>query len=280
MTDIRIITEPSVRVVTRQRVDYSGLDALMGELGCQWESDAGEGPEAIPEVAGRLCYLSYPNPRPGGNAAYLRHILEAGHGRVLEHAVFGLLLTGISRSLSHELITHKAGASFSELSQRYVDCSGVAFVLPPAIYVGKKLADREIEQEGGAYSQHYHLLDAYWRWFDACGEALMSYEYEVESLTATAPAELTGTERRKWARQAARSVLPNCTETKVFMTANARCLRNMIEMRASRHADAEIRNLFCKVHDVLKAEAINLFGDYERVELPDGYELVTKYRKV
>ena len=41
------------------------------------------------------------------------------------------------------------------------------------------------------------------------------------------------TQRRKLARQAARSVLPNATETKIFVTANARALRHFIEMRGS-----------------------------------------------
>ena len=43
--------------------------------------------------------------------------------------------------------------------------------------------------------------------------------------------------RRKMARQAARSVLPNATETKIFVTANARALRHFIELRCNEHAD-------------------------------------------
>src|SRR5262249_41715949 len=87
--------------------------------------------------------------------------------------------------------------------------------------------------------------------------------------------------RRKLARQAARSVLPNATETKIFVTANARALRHFIELRASRHAEVEIRKLAVKVLNIIKAEAPHIFGDYRLVPLPDGtFEASTEYRKV
>src|SRR5438874_3550342 len=76
--------------------------------------------------------------------------------------------------------------------------------------------------------------------------------------------------RRKLARQAARSVLPNATETKIFVTANARALRHFIELRGSRHAETEIRQLAVQVLRVMQKEAPHLFGDYELVPLPDG----------
>src|SRR5437763_32774 len=87
--------------------------------------------------------------------------------------------------------------------------------------------------------------------------------------------------RRKLARQAARSVLPNATETKIFVSANARALRHFIEMRASRHAEVEIRKLAVKVLEVMQAEAPALFGDYRLEPLPDGtFEVSTPHRKV
>ncbi len=83
------------------------------------------------------------------------------------------------------------------------------------------------------------------------------------------------------ARQAARSVLPNATETKIFWTANARALRHFIEMRASRHAEVEIRQLAVQVLQLMQKEAPHLFNDYELTLLPDGtFEATTKYRKV
>jgi thymidylate synthase (FAD) len=89
------------------------------------------------------------------------------------------------------------------------------------------------------------------------------------------------TTRRKMARQAARSVLPNATETKIFVTANGRALRHFLEQRGSRHAEPEIRQLANGLLDRLAVDAPHLFGDYERVPLPDGTcELATPFRKV
>ena len=61
--------------------------------------------------------------------------------------------------------------------------------------------------------------------------------------------------RRKLARQAARSVLPNATETKIFVTANARALRHFIELRGSQHAEPEIRKLAVQVLNIMRKEA-------------------------
>ena len=79
--------------------------------------------------------MSFQRPRPGGNKAYIGHLLEVGHGSVLEHAVFNLLFTGVSRSLTHELVRHRAGFGFSQLSQRFVDESKCSFVEPEVIAV-------------------------------------------------------------------------------------------------------------------------------------------------
>jgi len=85
-----------------------------------WETDA-DGGEALAEFAGRACYQSWkkPNPSTATNAGYLKHILEVGHLSVLEHGSVTFYLTGISRSLTHELIRHRH-FSYSQLSQRYV----------------------------------------------------------------------------------------------------------------------------------------------------------------
>ncbi len=92
---------------------------------------------------------------------------------------------------------------------------------------------------------------------------------------------LSGTEARKFARQAARSVLPNATETKIFVTMNARSARHFVEMRGSRHADPEIRVLALGVLSLLRDEAPALFGDYDVVPLADGTrEAITPHRKV
>lgn len=274
-----IITSPVVEVCYRQQADHAAIERFVGH---PWRSDSDIAAESAVEFGGRVCYTSFKTPRPGGNRAYIGHILESGHGSVCEHAVWTIGVRGVSRSFSHELLRHRAGQSPSELSQRYVDCSDVAFVLPPAKmkwhdayqhmrFVGDDKVD----------DPTFTLAGYYYDWLcDRMGD-LRRYERDTERLLADAPPELTGTERRKWARQAARDGLPNCTETRMVLTMNARCVRNVLEQRGSRHADAEIRRFANVLYDAMVKEAPYLFSDYTSETLYDGSrELATKNRKV
>jgi thymidylate synthase (FAD) len=269
--DIRVITSPSVYLIGKQVVEHTELERFLADHGVDWKTDSDVPAEVIAETAGRVCYLSFAKPRPGGNAAYLHHIKEVGHGSVLEHGVWNFLFTGVSRSLTHELVRHRAGMGYSQLSQRYVDESVAEYVEPDVI-----AADPEL-----------HAL-----WLDAVGHAHAAYVKLAEGLNArladpqaaaaaVLPPGADRTTRRKAARQAARSVLPNATETKIFVTANARALRHFIEQRGAAAAEPEIRKLAGMVLDILLADSPNLFGDYKKVPLPDGtFELVTEFKKV
>ncbi|WP_010035616.1 FAD-dependent thymidylate synthase [Gemmata obscuriglobus] len=269
--DVRVITEPSVYVLGRQTVDQAELDRFLVDHGVSWESDSEIAGEVLTETAGRVCYMSFAKPRPGGNSAYLTHIKEVGHGSVLEHAVWNLLLTGVSRSLTHELVRHRAGFGFSQLSQRYVDESVAEYVEPDII-----ARDPELHAIWLESVQQSHA--AYMKLADALNAKLGD---PAAAAAAMLPPNPDRTTRRKAARQAARSVLPNATETKIFITANARALRHFLEMRGSSHAEPEIRKLSCAILDVLQKDAPNLFGDYQKVPLPDGtFELATQFKKV
>src|SRR5205823_10643705 len=104
---IRVLHEPTVYLVGRQVLEPAELDRFLADHGVSWQSDPEVAGEYLTEVAGRVCYMSFARPRPGGNQAYLDHILEVGHGSVLEHAVGDFVFTGISRSCSHELVRHR-----------------------------------------------------------------------------------------------------------------------------------------------------------------------------
>ena len=105
---------------------------------------------------------------------------------------------------------------------------------------------------------------------EAVEKAHEAYCILVEGLMSKYAGMQDKTLRRQMAREAARSVLPNATETKIFVTANARALRHFIELRCNEHAEVEIRKVAGQVLRLLRREAPNLFGDYEFVELPDG----------
>jgi thymidylate synthase (FAD) len=259
--DIRVIREPTVYLVGRQTVDPAELDRFLADHGvAAWTTDTDVAGERLTELAGRLCYMSFAKPRPGGNKAYLDHILEVGHGSVLEHAVWDFVFVGISRSLTHELVRHRAGWGYSQLSQRYVDESVAEYVEPDCI----------------AEDAELHRI-----WLEAIAQSHQAYLRLAERLQETFQAEPDRTARRKLARQAARSVLPNATETKIFVSANARALRHFIELRASRFAEVEIRKLAVKVLDIMQEEAPHMFSDFQRVPLPDGtVEAVTAHHKV
>src|SRR5215831_10396067 len=159
--DIRVLREPTVYLVGRQVVDDAELDRFLSDHGVHtWQTDSEVAGERLAEIAGRVCYLSFARPRPGGNKAYLDHILEVGHGSVLEHAVWNFVFTGVSRSLTHELVRHRH-MGYSQLSQRYVDESVAEYVEPDVI-----AGDPEL-----------HAL-----WLDAVAHAHQAYVQLVEKL--------------------------------------------------------------------------------------------------
>lgn len=269
--NIRVITEPAVYVVGRQTIDDTELDRFLADHGVSWQSDSEVAAEVLTETAGRVCYMSFARPRPGGNAAYLHHIKEVGHGSVLEHGVWNLLITGVSRSLTHELVRHRAGFGFSQLSQRYVDESVAEYVEPDMIAADPELHDIWLDAVN-------HVHAAYVKLAERLNAKLADPQ---AAAAAMLPPDADRTTRRKAARQAARSVLPNATETKIFVTANARSLRHFLEQRGSAFAEPEIRKLAGKLLDLLQKEAPNLFGDYAKVPLPDGTcEVTTPFKKV
>lgn len=308
---VRLTAAPKVYLVGRQRIDDRVMGELLADLGAggfRFMGGAGDA-EYLVEAAGRLCYLSFGRPRPGGNAAYTRHVLEAGHGSVLEHAVYNLVITGVSRSFTHELVRHRAGFGFSQLSQRFHDESEGLFVVPEALA-------REVEayrhrarlsaREPGDFPDEasylawaagvdaadparwdrlpadvFHAMaDVGQLWSETVTNCQAAYAVLAEYLGGKLRGEADPTLRRKRAREAARSVLPNATESKVFVTANARALRHFIEMRSDPAADAEIRGVALAVLDLLRAESPNLFGDYAVTDGPGGPAAETPYRKV
>src|SRR5436189_4212988 len=122
----------------------------------RWLGESTDG-ERLAEFAGRLCYMSQKNPANRSTGDYLENIKRQGHGSVLEHANYSLLLEGVSRSLTHELVRHRAGFAYSQLSQRYVDESEANFVVPPAIIGDAALEAEWTKQVEGGQSAYVAL---------------------------------------------------------------------------------------------------------------------------
>ena len=219
-----------------------------------WSTDA-DGGEALAEFAGRACYQSWkkPNPATATNAGYLDHIIEVGHLSVLEHASVTFYITGISRSFTHELIRHRH-FSYSQLSQRYVPERNAAVVEPEVIASDPELHEKFLEATQAGVQAYNDLLAG------------------LEEKFADAP---SGTLRRKQARQAARSALPNATETRIVVTGNYRAWRHFIAMRATEQADVEIRQIAVECLRQLQKNVSNVFSDFTISTLPDGAEVAS-----
>ena len=234
------------------RVQVIAQTQFTAPSGVPWETDA-DGGQALAEFAGRACYQAWEkvNPATATNEGYLRHVLEVGHLAVLEHASVSMYLTGLSRSLAHELTRHRH-FSYSQLSQRYVPRQDATFVEPAPIAADPDLHEAFLAAADAALDTHRRLLDGMEKALDGVPNATL---------------------RRKQALQAANAVLPTATETRMVVTGSYRAWRHFIAMRASEHADVEIRRLALACLRELQRVAVHVFQDFRISSLADGTEV-------
>ena len=220
------------------------------------------------KVAGQVCYMSFSPKRTFNDRAeqYFNNLKSSGHGSVFEHANFSLLLYGISRSVTHEMVRHRAGFGFSQQSQRYVSGRMLRFVERP-----------EYQDDADLHAQFLQRIERVAGEYAALTNRLMEMQQSgVNILSAEVRTDL-----RKKVQQCARSVLPNETEAPIVVTGNARAWRHFIEMRASAHAEIEIRVLAVRIFLCLRKIDPVLFSDYTIQHLPDGtYAVHTDFNKV
>ena len=136
-------------------------------------------------------------------------VIESGHGSTIEHVVFTFAISGVSRTLSHQLVRHRAGVAFDQQSQRYVKFKGAATMLPHSIAEGDP----------------------------TCASGTRSRSTARSSCTARCSAPACPGED-------ARFVFPNATRTNLVMTTNLRALIHMSGLRLCTMAQWEIRRLF------------------------------------
>jgi thymidylate synthase (FAD) len=221
---------------------------------------------ALCKFAGQTCYLSFGEKRTRNSEEevkrYFDNIKSSGHGSVIEHANYSMIVWGVDRAFSHELVRHRAGWAYSQLSQRYVDGKTLRFV------------ERPEYQDDTELHRHFE------HWID---EARMEYDDRADLLKkkmAPQIADLSPTDRRKAVNSAARNCLPNETETAVVLTGNARAWRHVLEMRGSVHADRPISLFALRACRILQAASPVLFDDYGVGRVGDREYLATDHRKV
>lgn len=222
----------------------------------------GDGPLLV-MAAGQLCYLSYGEKRTRAVdvVKYLDHILASGHGSVLEHANYVILFYGVDRAFTHELVRHRAGFGFSQVSQRYVDGKALRFV-----------EDFEHQADEDLHLRFEESIDAARAEYDARAELLRARYERSGKLEG-----LSKTDARKKVNQAARRCLPNETEAPVIVTGNVRAWRNFLDQRANAYADTGIWRPAYITGAILRSVAMPFFADY----FEGGAGTWTpKYRKV
>jgi thymidylate synthase (FAD) len=265
---------PGVVMLARPQTNVAGLAGFLEGFDPELRfPEYLDDPTRLPDssqlckTAGQTCYMSF-GPRRTKNenaAAYIERLTSAGHGSVLEHASFSFLLYGISRSVTHELVRHRAGVGFSQISQRYVSGAVLRFVERPEYQEDEELHRLFEERANRAASEYGEMADLLLD-RQGGGNSMLSADYKTDA--------------RKKVQQTARSLLPNETEAPMVFTGNVRALRHIVEMRADAHAESEIRNLALRLFLCAFTVDPILFGDYRIGELPDGtYTVTTEHRK-
>ena len=258
-------TTPEVELIARPSVDLDALERYLKTVGGEsWlqmrrEQEDGLNPgQLLVEAAGRACYRSWKeglNPNVTrvrrDQQEYFLNILRSGHGSVLEHANYTFILYDVSRIFTHELVRHRAGSAFSQESLRFVRLNEIPFRIPESMEPlrPKVLSILETLEEFQIAAAEEFGLD----------ETGVSF-HDKKELTS-----------------ALRRLAPEGLSTMIFWTANVRTLRHTISARTDPGAEEEIRFVFNKIGEIMRAEAPYLFGDFEVT--PDG-AWVTEYPKV
>ena len=259
--------EPEVRLVARPQLDYDMIAEYLAEVGGsswlerldrdQLDNDA----QNLAEFAGKMCYRSWepglnPNVRRvrDDQLVYLQNILAQAHGSVLEHISFTFVLHNVSRVFSHELVRHRPGTAVSQESLRFVRLADIPFWFPEWAQEDEELMKRA----GGLLGE----MENFQRW--------MAEHFRLDD-------DDVKMHEKKHKTSFMRRFAPDGVATGLVWTANVRTLRHTIEARTDPGAEEEIRLVFGRIGELMRAEAPALFGDYEISE--DG-AWIPRWRKV
>ncbi|MEE1070890.1 MAG: FAD-dependent thymidylate synthase [Cellulosilyticum sp.] len=209
----------------------------------------------------RLCYSSASieglrdKVTPEDAERFLNMILDIGHGSILEHSSITFGIEGVSRSLTHQLVRHRVGSSYSQKSQRYVSEGQFEYVIPKPIAKHEALKADYIKMMERLQEDYNHIT------FELLKEQIKEqFEagYENEILKVAIQEEVAYDELvrifketdkklysklEKIAIENARYVLPNACETKIQVTMNVRALFNFFKERLCDRAQEEIRDM-------------------------------------
>lgn len=255
-----VFTEPRVTLISQTVFDDDAVDRWFEERGIKFETNATADADALTEFSGRLCYMAFNeglrSPRADQNRDYIRdNVVRKAHGSVAEHSTWSFVIDHVSRNLTHELVRHRVGTAYSQVSTRYVDQFNDKYFIPGS---GNCL---------GVYipPEVFRDADLYQEWMAVWEKVVETYSRTFARLRAT------GIES-KTARSIARHILPGSAGTAIVFTVNARELDHIFRMRGSLLADDEIRRLTIRIFR--EVGACNLFAHWRVVDSYVGEYLV------
>ena len=190
-----------------------------------------EQPEILIEKAYRVCYDSSMSTKSFTRRKFISNLISRGHLTPLEHAVATFEIT-CSRAASHQLVRHRL-CSFSQQSQRYCKQSQSSMYLIPD----------SVTKEDHVFRMYCNNIT----------DSLNAYENLINKGVP---------------KEDARCVLPAAMATTLVATANFRQWRHVINLRCSKDAQWEIRDIAKKILMILYDYAPSVFEDlYERTQI-------------
>jgi thymidylate synthase (FAD) len=177
----------------------------------------------------RVAYKSEDKTNDTSYMNLLKLILSNGHDSTLEHVNVSFKIT-TNRGVTHELVRHRIGCSFTQESTRYVNYlrKGSTIIYPS--WISEK--PREIKEAW--YTTHEKTFEQYNHFIDL----------------GLRPQE-------------ARGILPNDTKTEIWVTMNLRSLRHFFSLRAMPNAHPDMQTIAHELLLIMKKQIPIVFDEFE-----------------
>lgn len=183
------------------------------------------------EAVGRTCYKSEDKIQEGSAEKFISNIVKRGHEAVIEH--YNITVKFIcNRGVTHEIVRHRL-ASYCQESTRYCNYANDKFN-------GEITVIKPMFLEVGT--------DGWELWHDVCAMAEKFY-FDLLDFGCSP--------------QEARAVLPNSLKTELVMTANIREFRHFFNLRCSKAAHPQMREVANMLLKEFKERIPVLFNDIE-----------------
>lgn len=253
------LVTPQTFIIAETKLNVLGLIDALTAMGVEdWETDTHNDAQVLTEFAGKSCYMSFSLDmnknltKVGGrnNHDYIQKgIIATEHGSVLEHSTVTFFFRNVSRVFTHELVRHRVGSAYSQVSGRYVRNDRIDYWLPSEI-------------RGTPAAGYFH----------ACFSMMENWSAKLEEIFDVQNLKDFGLKKKL--TSAFRRILGNGQANHIVATFNHRTIRHLIKLRTNRHAEEEIRLVFNQVYEQVNERYPAIYAD-ARLEMVDGYGEIT-----